>query len=319
MDKSLVKQARRGMNQLSLTVLVYLALVNIVAIWVMIVEMIVYLVKLLIQGQPLDLIALMEHASQRLIEGGWSYIVAIVIGVLIVCFWKGRGYWKKEVFEKKNPMTAGNFFQLLCVFLSVQLVFMLVVNVMEWLLNLMGFTAMAAIDLASSTSTTFSMFLYAGILGPISEELLFRGVVLRTVRPWGKQTAIVVSALVFALFHGNVAQIPFAFAVGLVLGYVTAEYSIIWAIALHVINNLVIVDLIGRLPLEVSVIVSNTVIIGAAVVALVLLIVRRRQVAEFFRENRCSGVALRGFFTSPAAIVLMVLMLGTCLLTITPL
>lgn len=319
MDKSLVKQARRGMNQLSLTVLVYLALTNILAICVLIADMIVYLSKLMIQGQSLDVNALIDYATQRLLESGWGYILAIAVGALIVLLWKGSGYWKREVFEKQKSMTVGTFFQLLCVFLSAQFIFQLVVNLTEWLLNLMGLSAMAAIEMASVTGTTFSMYLYACILGPISEELLFRGLVLRTVRPWGKQTAIFVSALVFGLFHGNVAQIPFAFAVGMVLGYVTVEYSITWAIALHIINNMVIADLIGRLPLMASLIVSNVVILGGTVAAVVILILKRRQVAQFFRENRLNAVAIRGFFTSPAALVLMVLMLATCLLTITPL
>ena len=319
MDKSLVKQARRGMNQLSLTVLVYLALTNILAICVLIADMIVYLSKLMIQGQSLDVNALIDYATQRLLESGWGYILAIAVGALIVLLWKGSGYWKREVFEKQKSMTAGTFFQLLCVFLSAQFIFQLVVNLTEWLLNLMGLSAMAAIEMASVTGTTFSMYLYACILGPISEELLFRGLVLRTVRPWGKQTAIFVSALVFSLFHGNVAQIPFAFAVGMVLGYVTVEYSITWAIVLHIINNMVIADLIGRLPLMASLIVSNVVILGGTVAAVVILILKRRQVAQFFRENRLNAVAIRGFFTSPAALVLMVLMLATCLLTITPL
>ena len=319
MDKSLVKDARRGMNRMVLPPLVYMILMNVVAACVMIVEAIVYLVKLLISGQSLDLDALLEYTTQRIAESGWSYIVAILVGVAIVCLWKGRGYWKEEVFEKRNPMTAGTFIQLLCVFLSAQFIFQIIVNLLEMLLNLVGLTAFAAIEMASTTGTNFSMFLYACILGPISEELLFRGVLLRTVRPWGKQTAILVSSVVFGLYHGNVAQIPFAFAVGMVLGYVTVEYSITWAIVLHIFNNMVFADLIGRLPEDISLAVSGGLTIAATVAALVLLIVKRRQVAEFFRENRCSAVALRGFITSPLVILFTVLMLATCLLTIQPL
>ena len=34
----------------------------------------------------------------------------------------------------------------------------------------------------------FIMFLYAGILAPITEEILFRGVVQRTLLPWGRRS-----------------------------------------------------------------------------------------------------------------------------------
>jgi hypothetical protein len=128
-----------------------------------------------------------------------------------------------------------------------------------------------------------------------------------------------VSALVFGLFHGNVAQIPFAFAVGAVLGYVTVEYSITWAIVLHVFNNMIIVDLLGRLPEPVMLLLTNGIILTATVAAVVILIVKRRQVAEFFRENRLNGVAIRGFFTAPVMMVFIVAMLAMCLLTIKPL
>ena len=102
-------------------------------------------------------------------ESGWSYLVAIVLGTVIVTLWKGRGYWKTEVFEKQNTMTAGTFIQLLCVFLSAQFIFQIVVNLLEMLLNLVGLTAFAAIEMASTTGTNFSMFLYAsGFLTTVS-------------------------------------------------------------------------------------------------------------------------------------------------------
>ena len=319
MDRSLVKQARRGMNRVGATVLVYFLIMNTVSILVMLVEMIVYLAKLLVSGQSLDITALVEHATTRLMESGWTYIVAIAIGLVIVALWKGKGYWRQEVFEKQRPMTAGTFFQLLCVFLSAQFIFQLIAYLLEWLLNLVGLSAMAAVEMASTTGTTFSLYLYICILGPISEELLFRGLILRGVRPWGKQAAILVSALVFGLFHGNVVQIPFAFAVGMVLGYVTVEFSITWAIVLHIFNNMIMADLISRLPEPFMTALSSGITLAATAAAVVILIVKRRQVAGYFRENRCNGAAIRGFFTSPVVIGFIALMLAMSLLTITPL
>ena len=139
------------------------------------------------------------------------FTVVLAIGLLVVLFWKGKGYWRREVFVKNNPMTVGSFFSLVCVFLSAQFFFQMFSLALEWLLNQIGFSAMAAVEMASTTGSTFSMYIYVCFLGPIAEELLFRGIVLRTLRPWGKQAAILISALVFGLFHGNVVQIPFAF------------------------------------------------------------------------------------------------------------
>lgn len=322
MDKQIIKTARRDMNRVGVTMLVYYALMNVVATLVLIADMIGYLTRLLVNGQSLDPDAMIQYVMDGAMNNGWMYIVSIAIGLLIVFFWKGKGYWRNEVFVRNNPMTPGSFFRLLCVFLSAQFVFQLFAMVLEWLLNMIGFSAMTAVEMASTTGSTFSMFLYVCFIGPIAEELLFRGIVLRTLKPWGKQTAILISALVFGLFHGNVVQIPFAFAVGVVLGYVAVEYSIVWAIVLHVINNFVMADLLTRLleilPEGISILLENGIFLAAAVAAVAVLIVRRKEVAAYLKENTVSPEAGRGALTSPTLIIFAVLMLLMSLLTITP-
>lgn len=72
------------------------------------------------------------------------------------------------------------------------------------------------------------------------EEFLFRGIVLHPLRRFGDGFAIVSSALLFGMFHGNLEQIPFAFFVGLVLGYMLVKTDQIWLCsAVHFLNNLV--------------------------------------------------------------------------------
>ncbi|TPF86901.1 CAAX protease [Bifidobacterium sp. UTCIF-37] len=97
-----------------------------------------------------------------------------------------------------------------------------------------------ALESISEASVTVSMWLYAGLIGPICEEVLFRGVLMKELKPLGKNFAIVTSALIFALFHQDLVQSTYAFAMGLVLGFIAMEYSLIWAIALHVFNNAVL-------------------------------------------------------------------------------
>ena len=164
------------------------------------------------------------------------------------------------------------------------------------------------------------MFLYASILGPVAEELLFRGVILRQLAPWGKQTAIVISAVLFGVFHGNVIQIPFAFMVGLVLGYVTVEYSIGWAIVLHIINNMVLGDFFTRLTAGLPEMVSGgilyAILLAAAVAAVILMIRNRETLRAFFRENRLFPGSWRAFFTAPATLIFSIVMLLLSLLTI---
>ena len=78
------------------------------------------------------------------------------------------------------------------------------------------------------------------LLGPVAEELCFRGAVLGGMlrlgcRPW---TAVLVSSLLFGLIHFNPAQVPFAFAMGLVLGVLYLRTgSLLLPMLVHVVNN----------------------------------------------------------------------------------
>ena len=80
-----------------------------------------------------------------------------------------------------------------------------------------------------------------GILVPIAEEAVFRGAVLRTLlnefdkRHW---VAIAISALLFALVHMNPAQMPHAFLIGLLLGWLYYRTgSIVPGVLFHIVNN----------------------------------------------------------------------------------
>ena len=82
-----------------------------------------------------------------------------------------------------------------------------------------------------------------GIIGPIAEELLFRGAVLGSLltwkpiqsKPW---IAVLLSAAIFSLIHLNPAQMPGAFAIGLLYGWLVYRTgSLLPGIVGHVFNN----------------------------------------------------------------------------------
>lgn len=83
------------------------------------------------------------------------------------------------------------------------------------------------------------MFLYAVLLGPVCEELIFRGVTMRLFRQalpfW---LANIFQALLFGIFHLNWIQGIYAFALGLVLGYICERGgSIYHSILFHILFN----------------------------------------------------------------------------------
>lgn len=75
------------------------------------------------------------------------------------------------------------------------------------------------------------------LLVPVFEELLYRGLLLRALEPWGRLPALIVTSLVFGLGHGPV-QLVGTVALGWVLGWLTLEYGSIWpAVLLHAAFN----------------------------------------------------------------------------------
>lgn len=81
-------------------------------------------------------------------------------------------------------------------------------------------------------------FISTAIIPPLTEEFAFRGIVLGSLKKYGNAFAIITSAIIFGVIHGNFQQMPFAFLVGLVLGFVTVKTGSIWtAVIIHAFNN----------------------------------------------------------------------------------
>lgn len=134
------------------------------------------------------------------------------------------------------------------------------------------------------------MFVYAALVGPLAEEIVFRGAVLRYLEKYGKVYAIVISALLFGVFHSNLTQGVFAFLVGLVLGYVALQYSFKWAVVLHVMNNLVFSDLLGCLMELLDPALSDLILYAMYIVFFVggvfVLYTERHKIKDYLHRHR---------------------------------
>lgn len=107
------------------------------------------------------------------------------------------------------------------------------------ILEQFGITAPEAPEMMVNSFESYLLNLFTiAILPAILEEMVFRGCVLRLFRPFGNWFAIIVSAIVFGLMHGNLRQIPFAIIVGMVLGWLYVITDNIWIpISVHFLNN----------------------------------------------------------------------------------
>ena len=307
-DKQINKWLRSRFSQVGWVLVAYYALMSVLAMMGMLWESLnqmAWAYKLGKPGGSMDAEAIMGNA--------WGYIVAIGAGLAILSAWKGKAFWSREVLRKEAAMRPGTLGCMLILCMGAQLVNSLWVTGLEMVMNLFGGSVMGILESVSGDAGTLSMFLYSAILAPVAEEILFRGYVLRSLRPFGKRFAIFGSALLFGLFHGNLLQTPYAFLVGLILGYVTVEYSIGWAVLIHVFNNLVLADLLTRLTASWSDMaygIFNLAVFGGAFALSAVILIRRHWE---IRGYRCSEWmdrrVIRCFFLNSGILVMTLIAL----------
>ena len=82
--------------------------------------------------------------------------------------------------------------------------------------------------------------LVTSVAAPLVEELLFRGIVYKRLRTIMNITpAMIISAALFGIVHGNMVQFIYAFLIGLIFAFVYEKFKTIWApIILHASANL---------------------------------------------------------------------------------
>jgi len=96
--------------------------------------------------------------------------------------------------------------------------------------------------LPTQTGDLVLFFLVGGMVGPVAEELFFRGVLYGFLRRWGMIVALVLSTVIFVLCHPIGHGIPVTRLVGGLLFAVTYEFggSLIVPITIHALGNLAI-------------------------------------------------------------------------------
>ncbi len=96
------------------------------------------------------------------------------------------------------------------------------------------------VQLPSNIGEFLLYTLQVAIVPALVEEVAIRGIVMPPLRKYGDRFAIIMSAIIFALMHNNMMQVPFAFVAGIVLGYFAISTGSVWtAVAIHAANNFI--------------------------------------------------------------------------------
>lgn len=184
---------------------------------------------------------------------------------------------EKSVIVKKEeyiyPFLAGIFMCLGC----------------NWLIDMSGiiniFTGFNEVADSLYGGSIIFEFIAMVIIAPLLEEILFRGIIFARLREYmSVKVAIVISALIFGIIHGNVVQGIYAFIIGICLAYIYERYNtLLAAVLFHMAANLMSVIMTECEPvvrLISKALVYNIIGVVCLVMGIIMLISINRHIAK---------------------------------------
>ena len=222
-----------------------------------------------------------------LLQKPWVNYLAIAISFYLIGFPIFYGMVKKlpegEKKEVKN-LSIGKIISLF--FMSYAMVY--IINFLTSILimlvgSLKGSDVVNPIAEVVGNSTWIWSLIFVGILSPIIEELMFRGIMLNKIRIYGDKVAIITTAILFGLFHANFSQFFYAVALGLVFAYVTLKtgtikYSIILHIAVTMVGSVIMPAIVGDGSNIQLVGLAGIILIIVSIIGVVLLLKNRKKI-----------------------------------------
>ena len=141
--------------------------------------------------------------------------------------------------EEEN-LTFGGFIKFFLISYFIMVLLNLFTTGFLWIVgNFKEADVVNPLESVLSNSSIWATIIFAGILSPIIEEVLFRGVMLNKLRTYGDKIAIITTALLFGLFHENFSQFFYAVGLGMIFAYVTLKTGTIkYSIGLHIMINM---------------------------------------------------------------------------------
>lgn len=195
---------------------------------------------LFIGAQYLAIYLLYFLAPNLYESGSWRLLIQMLpVYLLVMPF----GMWllgrMPNVKPEKHSVKPGQFLVMIPMAYCLIIITNYIGNIITMLIgNLKGAPVNNdLLDLTMSLNPLLSLAI-VGIWGPIMEELLFRKALAGALLRFGEGTAILLSALAFAFFHGNLNQFVYAFTLGLFLAFLYVKTgNIKITIGLHIIVN----------------------------------------------------------------------------------
>lgn len=243
------------------------------------------------------------YAQYSLLTGDFLYYLQIFVSVTSVLL-PGLVY---VLFSKQNlselvpikPVKPSVLIPTVFAGLAVAMIANFAVSILTENLSVFGISDKSNSDIISQGFDNLFLDIIATAVVPaIVEEFALRGIFMGAMRKFGDPVAIITSSIIFSLLHGNLSQIPFAFILGLALGYAACKTnSLIPSILIHFLNNFyaVISAAIisnGKSESLSGYIISIIIALSICLISLVSLIYLLCKKKDFFRFDRKSESVL---------------------------
>ena len=162
------------------------------------------------------------------------YLVGMPLAYLLLCALPKRAPQK----QKLHPLMWVGFLCLCFALSFVSNYFGQYVN--AWVYDVLGVQVENELEQMTTVTPLGINILFVGILAPIFEELFYRKAVIDRLRRYGDLPAILISGLIFGMIHGNLSQIFYATAVGMLLSFIYVRTgSVLYTISIHSAFNMI--------------------------------------------------------------------------------
>ncbi|MGN1404311.1 MAG: lysostaphin resistance A-like protein [Ruminococcus sp.] len=269
-------------------------------------------------GGAADAIAYLQNSSILISSTAIVFSALNVTIALVGC--RSVRIPMRSLFQTRD-FTPGKAMQYMVIGVGLQCVTGITCFILDWFLSQNGME-MAEADFSyfSSVKSTMAVALYTCILAPVTEELLFRGFLMKTLSKVSIRFGIVMSALLFGLIHGNVYQFLLGFLVGMFMGKIDVRHnSLLPSILVHAaVNTMTFMLSLGEelLAEEIGLSIFNflaTVYFSIALVGIIFWFLKERKQALPYPTQK-QATRIRVSWTSPCLLGAIVLELGVLIL-----
>lgn len=233
----------------------------------------------------------MENAL-AITKNGWFMMIASIISSYVAAPLSAWLLARKlpDAVPDKTKLTIGKTLVSGCVCLGVLYLFGYLSEGILWVVSKIFNTTIEQLNAVNQMSMQFSNLQYILLIcvaAPVVEELFFRGFIIKKMLVHGKTAALVISAAVFGLVHGTLSQIPYALALGFVLGYIYIRFGNIYLnIGLHAVMNFmggVLYMLIEDVPYADY--ISLGISIAFIVAAIIILVLKWKDIKNYIFDD----------------------------------